>query len=60
MSFTYEKESNNQLPFLDVLFIRNETQLDITVYRKDTHNDQYLHWDAFTHISWKRGTKNTS
>ena len=57
--FIYEKENNSQLPFLDVLFIRNETHLDTTVYRKDTHNDLYLHWDAFAPVSWKRGTLRT-
>ena len=31
ISFTYEKENNSQLPFLDVLFIRNGTHLDTTV-----------------------------
>ena len=55
-SFTLEKENNSQLPFLDVLFIRNGTRLDTTVYRKNTHNDLYLHWEAFTPVSWKRGT----
>ena len=58
-SFTLEKENNSQLPFLDVLFIRNGTRLDTTVYRKNTHNDLYLHWDAFTPVSWKRGTLTT-
>ena len=58
-SFTLEKENNSQLPFLDVLFIRNGTHLDTTVYRKNTHNDLYLHWDAFTPVSWKRGTLRT-
>ena len=59
ISFTYEKENNSQLPFLDVLFIRNGTHLDPAVYRKDTHNDLYLHCDAFAPISWKRGTLRT-
>ena len=45
--------------FLDVLFIRNETHLDTTVYWKDTHNDLYLHWDAFAPVSWKRRTLRT-
>ena len=49
------KKNNNQLPSLDVLFIRNETYLNITIYQKDTHNDANLHWDAFAPISWKRG-----
>ena len=55
ISFTYEKENNSQLPFLDVLFIRCGTHLDTTVYRKDTHNDLYLPWDAISPVSWKRG-----
>ena len=59
ISFTYEKENHSQLSFLDVLFIRNGTRLDTTVYRKDTHNDLYLHWDAFALVSWKRGTLRT-
>ena len=59
ISFTYEKENNSQLSFLDVLLIRNGTHLDTTVYRKDTNNDLCLHWDAFTPVSWKRGTLRT-
>ena len=59
ISFTYDKENDSQLPFLDVLFIRNGTHLDTTIYRKDTHNDLYLHWDAFASVSWKRGTLRT-
>ena len=51
INLTYEKENNSQLPFLDVLFIRNGTHLDTTVYQKDTHNDLYLHWDAFAPVS---------
>ena len=31
ISFAYEKENNSQLPFLDVLFIRNGKHLDTTV-----------------------------
>ena len=43
ISLTCEKENNTQLMFLDVVFIRNGTYLDTTVYRKDTHNDLHLH-----------------
>ena len=59
IKFTYEKEVNNTLPFLDVLFIRNSDHIHTTVYRKETNNDLYLHWHAFTPISWKRGTIRT-
>ena len=59
ISFINEKEYNGQLPSLDVLFIRNGTHLDTTVYRKDAHNDLYLHWVAFALVSWKRETLKT-
>ncbi|XP_054723405.1 uncharacterized protein LOC129233402 [Uloborus diversus] len=42
--FTMEKESNNQLPFLDVLVTKKEDgTLGHQVYRKPTHTDRYLH-----------------
>ena len=53
--FTYEEEQNNTLPYLHVLFIRDGEKLNTIVYRKDTQNDLYLHWNSFTPISWKRG-----
>ena len=40
---TYEKEVNNSLLFLDVLFLRNSDHIHTTVYRKKTTNDLYLH-----------------
>ena len=56
IKLTYEKEVNNTLSFLYVLFIRNSDHIYRTVYRKETNNDLYLHWYAFVSISWKRGT----
>ena len=56
IKLTYEQENNNKLPFLDVLFIRDDEKINTTVFRKDTYNDIYLHWDSFSPISWKRGT----
>ena len=43
IKFTYEEEQNNTLPFLDALFIRDGEKLNTAVYRKDAHNDLYLH-----------------
>ena len=43
IEFTYEKEVNNTLPFLGVLFIRNSDHVYTTVYRNETNNDLYLH-----------------
>ena len=39
--------------------MRNLDHILTTVYRKETKNDLYLHWHAFTPISWKRGTIRT-
>ena len=53
IKFTYEQETNNRLPFLDVLFIRDDDKINTTVFRKDTCNYFCLHWDLFSPISWK-------
>ena len=39
---TYEAESNNMLPFLDVLVIHKNNNIETTVYRKPTNDDIYL------------------
>ncbi|KAJ8982287.1 hypothetical protein NQ317_008016 [Molorchus minor] len=37
VNFTYEIENNGQLPFLDVLVIKNnQNNLEFDIYRKDT------------------------
>ena len=59
IKFTCEKEVNNTLPFLEVLFIRNSHHAHPTVYRKETNNNSYLHWHTFTPTYWKRGTLRT-
>ena len=58
-TFTYDKEVNNTLPFLDVLFIRNSDHIHTTVYRKETNNDLHLNWHVFAFTSWKRGILGT-
>ena len=38
IQFTIEKESQNKLPFLDILLQRNNmNKLDISIYRKPTY-----------------------
>ena len=59
IKFTYELEHEGKLPFLDVLLCRTGKKIYTTVYRKATNNDVYLNWNAFTPISWKRGTLKT-
>ena len=48
LRFTYEKESNHSLPFLDVLVERHDLEFLTLVYRKPTFTGQYLHWNSFS------------
>ena len=47
IKFPYEQN----MPFLDALFIRDYEKINTTVFRKDTYNDLYLHWESFSPIS---------
>ena len=54
IKFTCEPEVNGQLAFLDTKITRKESgSLDVTIYRKPTHTDQYLHFDSHHPISHK-------
>ena len=57
--FTYEKENQGKLPFLDDLLIRDNFRIMTTIYRKSTSNDIYMNWNAFGPATWKRGTLKT-
>ena len=59
IEFTYEIENDGKLPFLDVLVIRKDCEVETTVYRKSTNNDIYLYWQSISPTTWKRGTLQT-
>ena len=48
LRFTYKKESNHSLPFLDVLVERHDSEFLTSVYRKPTFTDKYLRWNSFS------------
>ena len=48
---------HNRLLFLNVLFIRDYEKITTIVFRKDTLNGLYLHWESSSQISWKRTLK---
>ena len=42
LKFTTELEEDNKLPFLNVLLLKNENNLDFKIYRKPTNNNRFL------------------
>ena len=48
LRFTFEKESNLALPFLDVLVEKTPFKFVTSIYRKPTFIDQYLRWNPFS------------
>ena len=47
LRFTFEKECNRTLPFLDVLVEKNDHEFVTSIYRKPTFTGQYIHWNSF-------------
>ena len=47
LKFTFVKDENDQLPFLDVLMQKSNKRFFTFVFRKPTFTEQYFHWDSF-------------
>ena len=48
LHFTFEKESNCSLPFLDVLVEKLSSGFITSIYRKPTFTKQYIRWNFFS------------
>ena len=59
LQFTVEIEDNNQLPFLDVLVIRDSEKTKTKTYRKSTWSGIFLHFHSFTPLAYKIGLVRT-
>ena len=60
MSFTYEEENDNKLPFLDVLVSREVSSSQLktfstNIYRKPTFSGLYTNFNSFIPESYKTG-----
>ena len=56
IKFTMELEESGSIPVLDTRIPRKvKGKLDITVYRKPTHTDRYLHFNSYHPTHLKKG-----
>ena len=53
--FTYEKQSNNSLPFLDILISKSENGFKTSVYHKPTFSGVYSNFNSFIYNQYKIG-----
>ena len=49
-----EVEKDNEIPFIDILILRIDNQIQMTVYRKPTASDRYMHYTSLQ--VWKEKT----
>ena len=53
LRFTFEKEKDKCLPFLDVYVERTHIGFETSVHRKPTFTGQYLRWESFSPLKRK-------
>ena len=60
LKFTFEKEKDKCLPFLDVYLERTDIGFETSVYRKPTFTGQYFRWESFSPLKRKISLTSTS
>ena len=46
VKFTLEPMINNQMPFLNCLVIREDSNLEVKIYKKSKHTGQYINYTS--------------
>ena len=47
INFTHEKESNNTIPFLDILLMKSQNNSTFKVYCTSTNKNDYIHFYSY-------------
>ena len=55
ININYEKDSNNNLPFPDILIIKSQNMLTFKVYRKHMYKNNYIHFCSHHNNKIKSG-----
>jgi len=58
LQFTYELETKKQIPFLDTLVSRTNSELTTTVFRKETSSSECLNYHSYCPLRYKTGVIN--
>ena len=59
LTFTFKKEKDKCLPFLDVYVKRTDIGFETSIYRKHTFTSQYLRCESFSPLKRKIGLIST-
>jgi hypothetical protein len=59
IKFTHEMEEDSQLPFLDVLVMRNEDKINLKIYRKPTSTNRFISSKSFHSFQHKNAAFNS-
>ena len=55
LDFIYKLETNNTLPFLDILLIYNNNKLELKVHHKSNYRNNWIYFYSHHNIKIKRG-----
>ena len=54
INFLYEKESNNTIPFVDILIIKSKNVLSSKLFRKTMNINDYMHFPPTAKLKSKQ------
>ena len=55
INFTYEKETDNSLPFLDIKILRENNTFATSIFRKETFTGLYTNYKSLIPSAYKKG-----